>query len=209
MSAADQDRAPSDAGTLGAPAFGARRLLLVGSGALGVASLPFWINWLRLSYPELELRVVLTRAAERFVTRHALTPILGHEVLRDVWSEEPEASPVHVDLAQWPDAIAVYPASLHYTARLAIGLPDTPSQMALQTTRAPLVIAPALPPGAVTSPVYLQHLAALRSRANVVVVPPHKGLSVSSRQADGSPAAPLAEAIEALERLRTSGRTQG
>ncbi|MET8699360.1 flavoprotein [Kitasatospora sp. NPDC004723] len=209
MSAADQDRVPGSVGTSGAPAFGARRLLLVGSGALGAASLPFWINWLRLSYPDLDLRVVLTRAAERFVTRNALTPILGREVLQDVWSEEPEASPLHVDLAQWPDAIAVYPASLHYIARLSIGLPDTPSQMALQTTRAPLVIAPALPPDAVTSPVYLKHLAELQSRANIVVVPPHKGLSVSSRQPDGSPAAPLTGVIESLERLRTNGQAQG
>lgn len=184
------------------PAFGARRLLVVGTGAIGVAFLPFWINWLRLAYPDLETRVILTRAAERFVTRATLTPILGRPVLQDTWPEEPEVGAAHVDLAQWPDSIAVYPASLHFTARLALGLADTPTMLALQCTSAPIVLAPALPPGGATSHAYLRHLEALSGRANIAIAPPKPGFSVTTRQADASTVAPLSELIPLLEQLR-------
>ena len=44
-----------------APVFGAERLLLVGTGAINVAFLPFWLNWLTMTYPGLECQIVLTR----------------------------------------------------------------------------------------------------------------------------------------------------
>lgn len=195
---------PQTAAEAEVPKFGARRLLVIGTGAIGVAFLPFWINWLRVAYPELETRVVVTRSAERFVTRGALTPLLGRPVDQDQWPEEPEIGAAHVDLAQWPDAVVVYPASLHFIARLALGLADTPALLALQCTSAPIAVAPALPPGALGSFAYQQHLIGLGRRPNIVVAPPQSGFSVSTRKADASTAAPLSQVIPALERLRVS-----
>src|SRR5699024_1106895 len=56
----------------GRPELWVKRLLLVGTGSVSVSELPFWLGWLNVSYPELDVRVAITRSAERFVTRSSL-----------------------------------------------------------------------------------------------------------------------------------------
>jgi phosphopantothenoylcysteine decarboxylase/phosphopantothenate--cysteine ligase len=188
--------------TPGVPSFGARRLLVVGTGAVSVAFLPFWVNWLREGYPELELRVVITRSAERFVTRAALTAASGREVLRDCWPDEPELGARHVALAEWADAVAVYPAGMQFCARLALGLADSPALLALQCMSVPIGLAPALPPGGWTSPAFTQHLRALETRANVVVAPPRPVRSITTGREDATMARPMAVLLRLLEQRR-------
>ncbi|MFM9457480.1 flavoprotein [Streptomyces europaeiscabiei] len=185
------------------PAFGARKLLFVGTGAIGVMFMPMWVNWVRTAYPDIELRCVVTRSAERFVTRAALTAFAGADVLQDVWSDEPETGARHVELAHWPDAIVVHPATFNFVGRLAAGAADTPVLLALQCTSAPIGIAPALPPGGAGSPAYRQHVETLEKRSNVVVVPPQPGFSVTTGRMDASVATPLPEVFRAVESLRT------
>ncbi|MCZ1001045.1 hypothetical protein O1M63_28215 [Streptomyces mirabilis] len=139
------------------PAFTGRRLLYIGTGALGVMFMPMWLHWLRSSYPDVELRTVITRSATRFVTPTTLSVFGGKQPELDVWSDEPETSAPHVELAHWADTVIVHPATFHFTSRLALGAADTPAMLALQCAQVPVALAPALPPGAITSPAWQQH----------------------------------------------------
>ncbi|MFC4471892.1 flavoprotein [Streptomyces xiangluensis] len=181
---------------------GVRRLLVIGTGSVTAAHLPFWASWLKVGHPGTEVRFVLTGAATRFVTREALVAIGGCDVLVDRWPDEPEPRARHVDLAQWPDAVVVLPATLNYLARLAIGLGDSPSLLALQCTHAAIALAPALPPGGAESVAYEEHTAKLRARRNVVVVPPHPGRSTSSGKREAWAPASFPEVLAAADRLR-------
>ncbi|MEZ3181216.1 flavoprotein [Streptomyces pimonensis] len=183
---------------------GVRRLLVIGTGSVTAAHLPFWAGWLKGGHPGTQVRYVLTEAATRFVTREALTAIGGCEVLADRWPDEPEPTARHVDLAQWPDAVVVLPATLDYLARLAAGLGDSPSVLALQCTRAAIALAPALPPGGAESPAYAEHTARLRTRRNVVVVPPHPGRSTSSGRLEAWAPASFPEVLAAADGLRAA-----
>lgn len=185
------------------PPFAARRLLYIGSGSLGVMFLPMWLHWLRLSYPAMEIRAVITRSATRFVTPTAIAMFSGNPPELDAWGDEPESTARHVDLAEWPDAILVHPASFHFVSRLALGVGDTPALLALQCTTAPIALAPAPPPGAVGSAAWRQQMAALAERDNIVVVPPKTGVSMTSGKANASTAASLYEVLPALETLRS------
>ncbi|MFJ9539122.1 flavoprotein [Streptomyces sp. NPDC101225] len=209
---ADTGREQS-AGEPGAPEWAPSRLLLFGTGALSVAFLPFWLNWLRVTRPRTEVRLAVTRTAERFVSRTALGAILGSEVLLDVWpgTGDPSAPHVdHVELAQWADAVAVHPAGLHFIGRFAQGLADTPVLMALHCTRAVIGIAPALPPGAEAGPAYRGHLKALQRHDNVAVASPHPGRSASTGRDDASAAAPLPALLDLIARHRSAPRrTEG
>ncbi|MFJ2609874.1 MULTISPECIES: flavoprotein [unclassified Streptomyces] len=186
----------------GVGAVGVRRLLVVGTGSVTAAHLPFWASWLAVGQPGTKVRYVLTGAATRFVTRDALVAIGGGDVLLDRWPEEPETRARHVDLAQWPDAVVVLPATLNYLARLAIGLGDSPSLLALQCTRAAIALAPALPPGGAQSPAYAEHAAKLGARPNVVVVPPHPGRSTTSGKREAWAPASFPDVLAAADRLR-------
>ncbi|MET7934797.1 flavoprotein [Streptomyces sp. NPDC005322] len=184
------------------PRLGAERLLLVGTGAVHVALLPTWANWLRASYPSLDVRMVVTRSAERFVSRAALSAISGSEVLLDAWPEGPAAGALHVELVEWADAVAVYPATMNFVSRFALGITDTPVLLALQCTRAPIAVAPALPPGGQDSEVLREHLATLEARRNVAVIPTVPGRSVTTGREDGASPPPLPVVLERLERTR-------
>ncbi|MGY6024090.1 flavoprotein [Streptomyces spinosirectus] len=186
-----------------APPFTGRRLLYVGTGALGVMFMPMWLHWLRTSYPEVEIRTVVTRSATRFVTPTTLSVFGGRAPQPDVWGDEPETTAPHVELAHWADTVVVHPATFHFTGRLALGVADTPALLALQCTAAPIALAPALPPGALTSPAWRQHVRTLAERANVTVVPPHQGISMTTGEPGAMTAATLTEVIPAVEALRT------
>ena len=183
------------------PAFEGRRLLLVVTGSAFAAALPFWMGWLRNGYPALEVSAVLTQSAQRFVTWHAVEHRTTARSQLDVWPEE-EAGARHVDLQQWADSAIVYPATLHYTGRLAQGLADSPSLLALQCTRAPVAVAPALPPGGMESAAFRAHWEALSRRRNLVMIPPEPGLSVTTGQEDAWVPPPLPEIVAPLERRR-------
>ncbi|WP_449065830.1 flavoprotein [Planomonospora algeriensis] len=186
------------------PPFPGERLLILATGSLGAAFLPYWLNWLRGSYPDLDVRVVVTRSAERFVSRQAIAALIGGDVPVDAWPDDPGPGSPHVEYASWADAVVVYPATYHFLGRFAGGLADTPMLLALQCTSAPIGIAPALPPGADSSHAYRRHRAAIAERPNVVVVDPVPVLSAHTRKRDALGAAPLPVLIERLAELRAT-----
>ncbi|MGP4001045.1 flavoprotein [Streptomyces sp. 8N706] len=192
--------------------FSFRRLLLVGTGALGVCSLPGWGGWLRENHPYLETRVVLTRQATAFVAPAALTAIGGKPLVHDVWPAEPQVTALHVELCEWADAVAVFPATFHFVSRFALGLADTPVMLALQCSSAPIGLSPALPPGGFQSHAMRSHLVALRERPNVVVADPELGRSVTTGVVGRGAAAPLPALLELIEKRRTelaAGQDEG
>lgn len=183
--------------------FSVRRLLVVGTGALGVTFLPYWLNWLRLTYPHVDTRTVVTKGAQRFVTRTALSAVAGHETLADNWDGDGDApqDALHVELAQWPEAIAVYPCSMHYLGRLALGLTESPSLLALQCTSAFIGVAPAVPPGGIESLAFQQHVSAVRKQPKLAMVPPRPAPSSASEHTHGFAAAPFPELLERIEAM--------
>ncbi len=176
-----------------------RRLVVVCSGSINAAVLPWWIGWTRINAPEIELRIVVTRSAARFVSPEALAVISGHPTSLDVWPEASGGSP-HTELVAWADGFVVYPASAHFLARLALGITDTPSQLALQCTAAPIAVVPALPPGMWKSAAMRRNLAALAERENVLVIPPVPGRSWSSGRDDASIPPPFPQVVQLLRR---------
>ncbi|MEV4293601.1 flavoprotein [Microbispora rosea] len=183
------------------PEVGITRLLLVVTGSTAAADVPFWVEWLRGSYPKLEIRTVLTRNARRFVTRAALAGRSGGEVLLDEWPDE-EVRARHVEWEQWAQAIVVYPATLNFMARLALGLADTPAMLAAQCATAPVVLAPALPPNGLDSAAYQAHWTALQRRRNVAVAPPRRGLSATTGREDAWVPAFMPDVLTLVEQRR-------
>ncbi|MGW4503042.1 peptide terminal cysteine decarboxylase LxmD [Streptomyces sp. NPDC004436] len=185
------------------PDSGVRRVLVVGTGALGVAFLPFWINWLKNAHPQTEVRVALTRSALRFVSADAIAVLSGKEVFVDDWTRFSGVEVPHVELARWADLVLVHPATLHFVGRYALGITDTPLLLALQSTGALVGVAPSLPPAAHRSPVVQGHLDVLRARPGVVVAPTIPAVSASTGELEDGGSAPLNELYDlCVARLR-------
>ncbi|WP_254706559.1 flavoprotein [Streptomyces lunaelactis] len=181
---------------------GLTRMLVVVTGSAFAWSTPYWLEHLRLSCPGVEVRVVLTRSAERFVTRQAVGSRVGGAVSTDTWPDEDDTAR-HVAWAEWAEAIVVYPATVHFMARLALGLADSPVLLAAQCTRAPVVVAPALPPGALEGDAFRGHWATLAARPNIVLVPPVPGRSLTTGREDAWVPPPMPEVLQLIAERQT------
>ncbi|MEU1277928.1 flavoprotein [Streptomyces sp. NPDC005805] len=187
----------------GTAELGIERLLVVVTGSAYAWSTPYWLDLLRLHHPRLDVKVVLTRSAERFVTRQSVASRVGGAVYQDDWPAD-AAGARHVEWAEWADAIVVYPATLHFMARLALGLSDSPALLAAHCSGAPVAVAPALPPGGLESPVVRQHWAALAARPDVILAPPVPGRSLTTGRDDAWVPPPLPDVLHLLaERIGT------
>ncbi|MBM7494855.1 phosphopantothenoylcysteine synthetase/decarboxylase [Micromonospora luteifusca] len=192
--------APPPPEFLQAPELHLRRLLLVVTGSASASNVPNWLNWLRDTYADLDVAVVATRSALRFVTRDALALRTDHPVVVDAWEDCTRAR--HVEHAEWADAVLVYPATFHFVARFALGLADSPALLTLHCTSAAIGLAPALPPGGLDSPAFQRHWATLAQQRNVALVPPMPARSLTTGRDDGWVCPPLPEALRRLEERR-------
>lgn len=91
-----------------------------------------------------EVRVVMTRAAQAFITPLTLQALSGHPVRADLLSPEAEAGMDHIALARWADQVLIAPATADLMARLAGGLADDLLTTLVLATEAPVALAPAM-----------------------------------------------------------------
>lgn len=69
-----------------------------------------------------EVRVVMTAAAQQFITPLTLQALSGQPVHTELLDTEAEAGMGHIELARWADLILVAPASADVIARLNAGM---------------------------------------------------------------------------------------
>ncbi|MBI2865840.1 MAG: bifunctional phosphopantothenoylcysteine decarboxylase/phosphopantothenate--cysteine ligase CoaBC [Chloroflexi bacterium] len=121
--------------------------------------------------------VILTEAAQQFITSLSFRSLTHRPVVTDMFDPESELSVEHVRLAQRADVVVVAPASAHLIARLALGLADDMLTTTVLATRAPVVIAPAMNVNMWQNQVSQEHVARLRDRGFTFVGPAHGRLA--------------------------------
>src|SRR5689334_6357590 len=119
-----------------------RRILLVISG--GIAAYKSLDLIRRLRERGASVLVVMTAAAERFVTPLAAAALSHEPVYTDLWSLTGESEMSHLRLAQDSDLVIVAPASADFLAKMAAGLADDLASTALLATNRPILVAPAM-----------------------------------------------------------------
>ncbi|MDJ0393815.1 flavoprotein [Rhodococcus sp. G-MC3] len=174
----------------------ARRLLWVVTGSVSASFVPFHLTSLQQLRPDIEIRMVLTRSAAKFVSRTALLALSSDAVWVDEWDTLGEGHSPHVEWSQWADAVLVYPATFSFVTRLASGNADTPAMLALQVAGAPIVLAPALPPGGDSAPAYVSAVQTLHRRPAVAVLPTADAISTQTRRRDAHAPASFPAAVD-------------
>lgn len=93
----------------------------------------------------LNIDVVMTRAAQKFVQPITFQALSGRRVLTDLWDPQIPDSMAHIHLSRQADALLVAPASADFIARAAQGrADDLLTTMALARGQCPMLIAPAM-----------------------------------------------------------------
>jgi phosphopantothenoylcysteine decarboxylase/phosphopantothenate--cysteine ligase len=98
----------------------------------------------RLRDHDIEVRVVMTENATRFVTPTTFQALSGQPVRVSLWDEAGEAAMGHIELARWAQRVIVAPASADFIARLAQGMANDLLTTTILATAAPVYVAPAM-----------------------------------------------------------------
>jgi phosphopantothenoylcysteine decarboxylase/phosphopantothenate--cysteine ligase len=91
-----------------------------------------------------EVQVVMTAAAQQFITPLTLQALSGNPVHTDLLDPSAEAAMGHIELARWADLVLIAPASADCLARLAQGIANDLLTTLCLATKARLAVAPAM-----------------------------------------------------------------
>lgn len=119
--------------------------------------------------------VIMTEAAEHFVTPLTFQSVTGRPVYTNLWQNESSgALPTHiahVGLAEGADLLLIAPATANTIAKLAHGLADDLLSVTALAARCPLVVAPAMDGGMYGNAATQANVATLRQRGVTIIEP--------------------------------------
>ncbi len=101
----------------------------------------------RLQDAGASVRVVMTTAAQEFITPLTMQALSGNPVHTALLDPAAEAGMGHIQLARWADVVLIAPASANFIARLAQGQGDDLLTTICLATAAPIAVAPAMNQG--------------------------------------------------------------
>ncbi len=132
--------------------------------------------------------VIMTEAAERFVTALTFQSVTGRPVYTNLWQNEASgALPTHiahVGLAEGADLLLIAPATANTLAKLAHGLADDLLSVTALAAHCPMVVAPAMDGSMYQHPATQANIATLRQR-KVTVIEPEMGRFASGLVGQG------------------------
>lgn len=120
---------------------------------------------------EAEVRVVLTPAAEAFVTPLTLQAISGNAVSTSLLDPQAELAMGHIELAKWADYVVIAPASADFIARLNVGMANDLLSTLCLATSAPILLAPAMNQQMFAQAITQANLAQLVARGIEIIGP--------------------------------------
>jgi len=150
----------------------------------------------------IDVRVVMTASAERFVGAQTFAAVTGNPVATAIFGAEADAP--HVELARDADLAVVAPATANALAKMALGFADDLFSAVMLTARCPVVAAPAMHAEMWEHPATAAHVRTLEARG-VTMVGPDSGALSSGDFGPGRMAEPDAiveAAVLALGRSR-------
>ena len=124
-----------------------------------------------------EVHVVMTEAATRFVQPLTFAALTGHKVIASLWDDSDsnettyESSIEHIGEAQWTEALVVAPATADILAKFAHGIANDFLTTMYLATPAPVLVAPAMNVKMWEHPAVQANLDILRERGVRVIDP--------------------------------------
>ena len=119
----------------------------------------------------MDVFVVMTKNACRFVTPLTFETLSGHPVAVDTFDRPATWEVEHIALAKRADIFLIAPATANIIAKMACGIADDMLSTTVLATRAPVMIAPAMNTGMWDNPATRENLATLARRGVHIVAP--------------------------------------
>lgn len=182
-----------------------RRILLGITGGIAAYKSADLVR--RLQEAGAKVQVVMTPAAQEFITPLTMQALSGNPVHTQLLDPEAEAGMGHIQLARWADVVLVAPASADFMARLVQGMGNDLLTTVCLATAAPIAIAPAMNQGMWRNASTQANLQTLRER-KVHIFGPAEGIQACGDTGFGRMLEPF-ELVSATAQLFPTGTLAG
>ncbi|PFG45518.1 phosphopantothenoylcysteine decarboxylase/phosphopantothenate--cysteine ligase [Vibrio sp. ES.051] len=91
-----------------------------------------------------QVQVVMTKAAQEFITPLTMQAVSGRPVSNSLLDPAAEASMGHIELAKWADLVLIAPATADLIARMSAGMGNDLLTTLVLATESPVAVSPAM-----------------------------------------------------------------
>jgi phosphopantothenoylcysteine decarboxylase/phosphopantothenate--cysteine ligase len=181
---------------------GATRILLIIGG--GIAAYKSLDLIRRLRERGMAVRVIMTEAAQKFITPLSVGALAGEQPYSDLFDTKFEFDVGHIRLAREANMIVVAPATADLMAKMANGLASDLATAVLLATNKKVLLAPAMNPSMWEHKATRRNIAQLAADGAVFVGPNAGEMAESGEAGVGRMAEPL-EIVAAVQALLAGG----
>lgn len=172
-----------------------KKILLAVTGGIAAYKSAELVRLLRKE--NAEVRVVMTRAAQQFVTPLTFQALSGYPVATELLDVSQENAMGHINLARWADILVVAPASADIIAKFSHGIADDLLTTLYLAVECPVYIAPAMNQAMWNKAVTQENIKRLQQHG-VSVIGPEQGEQACGEQGYGR----MTEPVDICAQLR-------
>ena len=151
-----------------------KHVLLGVTGGIAAYKAPAIVS--RLKKLGMEVKVVMTEAATKFVTPLTFQTMSNEVVHVDMFDQLNNMDVEHIALAKWADVMVIAPATANTMAKLAYGIADNMLSTVALATTAPILIAPAMNTQMLRADATQEALKVLKNRKQYEILATAEGL---------------------------------
>lgn len=114
------------------------------TGGIAAYKIADLVSRLKKDERDIDVIVVMTEGAARFITPLTMKTLSGREVLTDIWAPSQEWKVQHIGIAEQLDLLVIAPATANFIAKMACGIGDDLLSTIVLANTAPLLVVPAM-----------------------------------------------------------------
>ena len=118
-----------------------------------------------------DLDVIMTSSAAQFIAPLTFESIIHKPVIQDVFTSGSEEGIYHISATEQADLVVIAPATANMIAKIANGLCDDPVSLAVLSSKAPVIVCPAMDGHMYQNPATQENIQKLTDRGIVLVGP--------------------------------------
>lgn len=179
--------------------------VLIGIGG-GIAAYKICQLISHLYQAEISVRVILTEAAQQFITPLTVSTLSRHHAYTDTDFWQNSARPLHIALGEWADLFVIAPLTANTLGKLAYGFADNLMTNTVLASHCPILLAPAMNTDMWEQQSVQRNWQLIQQDARYHVIEPTGGLLACDRAGKGRMAEPdqLQRTVQSL--LYTQGK---
>ena len=179
--------------------------LLVGmTGSVGAVAVPQYLFLLRKTFAR-EIRVMMSRAAQKFLSPYVLRLFSDHRVYTDTFESTDEIKVPHIELTRSAELFLIMPATANIIGKAANGICDDLISTSIVACQAPVVFVPSMNEAMWSNKAVQVNLQRLKTLGYLVLEPTYGYEITDMKQTFGAMPA-FASLLEQLNQIIALGR---